>query len=110
MSDATTPNKPLPAGDRRRKGMITMIGVAMLITGATLLAQVGTPALPFKKAHEASRGRLSFQLFAIESLPTGTGEQVKAVVPRHLEYLEQLEKPDGWPKTIPCTWRAPAGS
>ncbi|MDX2176322.1 MAG: YciI family protein [Candidatus Sumerlaeia bacterium] len=92
MPDSTAPNSPIPAGGRRLKGKHSLAGLVLLVAAATLLTQVGMTALPFQKAREASKGRLSLQLFAIESLPTGTGDAVKAVVPRHLEYLEQLEQ------------------
>lgn len=92
MLDSKTPDSTVPKGGRRRRDKYALGALALLTAAAMLQTQVGMTALPFQKAHEASKGRLSLQLFVIESLPTGTGDQVKAVVPRHLEYLEQLEK------------------
>lgn len=69
-----------------------VIGITILLAMVSLIINAEMKTLPFEKAREASAGRLALQLYAIESIPTGTGEEVKAVVPRHLEYLDRLEK------------------
>lgn len=43
------------------------------------------------KTHAKERGALALELFAVESTPAADEEQLKAVLPRHLDYQKALE-------------------